>query len=76
MYEIKKQTKRILTVDFDNDNEYCLFIKGIAQIENLSQFPILQGIFQNEYEKIIGNNELREIYDNVSYPILTKNTYV
>jgi hypothetical protein len=68
MYNIEKTTNRVLTINFKDDNDFCLFIKGIAQIDNLTQFPMLQYIFHDELEKIIIDDELRKIYDNISYP--------
>lgn len=67
-YQKTEETKRIITIEFENDREYCGFIKGIGQIENISQFTLVQKIFNVEYEEILDNTKLNDIYKNYQYP--------
>lgn len=67
-YQKTEETKRIITIEFEDDREYCGFIKGLGQIENISQFPLVHEIFNVEFEEIIDNSKLNDIYKSYKYP--------
>jgi len=67
-YQKTEETKRIITIEFENDREYCGFIKALGQIQSLHEYPIAQEIFDKEFEEITDNPRLDDIYKKYKYP--------
>lgn len=55
---------RTMTITFQDDYDYCSFIKEIARVANLDKFVGLYHIFKTEHTKIINDEKLYQIYDS------------
>jgi hypothetical protein len=60
-YKIKEETKREIVINFENDTEYCEFIKSLRS----AGLSVAQEIFRQEYEKILDKSELLSIYQKL-----------
>lgn len=70
---MEKETKTIrkITLTFNNDLEYLVFIKALAKgtETNLAIKNLAEEMFTSEYEEIVNDDKLHELYKGL-YPII------